>query len=114
MALRPLAILVVTTALLSPALASAQGTPQTLTDLASLILTLFGAATGLLIAFAVVIYFYGIFSNMHAFTEGNPEKFRTYFFWGLVALFVMVSIWGILNMLSQTVFNGNPPGTSSG
>ncbi|MBI5470087.1 hypothetical protein HY968_02080 [Candidatus Kaiserbacteria bacterium] len=99
---------------LLPAVAAAQGAPQTLGELATLVVKLISAATVVLIAFAIVVYFYGIFYNMSTFTEGSPEKLRAYFFWGIIALFIMVSIWGILSLLSQTVFNGNPPGTING
>ena len=97
-----------------PVVTFAQGTPQTLSDLAALVIKLFSAGIVVILAFALVIYFYGIMYNMSTFTEGNPEKMRAYFFWGIIVLFVMVSIWGIINLLSQTVFNGPPPNTSGG
>ncbi len=103
--------LIPATVLLLPLAASAQGAPQTLSELATIVVKLISAATVVLVALAIVVYFWGIFYNMSNFTEGNREQMRAYFFWGIVALFVMVSIWGILSLLSQTVFNGNPPGT---
>ena len=106
--------LLVVTMSIVPLVAFAQGTPQTLSDLAALVVRLFSAGIVVILALALVIYFYGIFYNMSTFTEGNPEKMRAYFFWGIIVLFVMVSIWGIINLLSQTVFNGPPPNTSGG
>ena len=112
--MKTLRLLVPVVVLLVPLIAAAQGAPQTLGELATLVVKLISAATGILVAAAIVVYFWGIIMNMSTFTEGNPEKLRAYFFWGIVALFVMVSIWGILSLLSQTVFNGNPPGTING
>ena len=50
-----------------------------------------------------VVYFWGIWENILEFEEDN-EKRKAYFWWGLVVLFVMVSIWGIINLLKNTIF----------
>jgi|SRR3989344_677549 len=84
--------------------------PQTFRDLAQIIVDLFNNAVLVLITFALVAYFWGIISNMQHFgEEKSNEKLKAYFFWGIIILFVMVSIWGIVNLLEATLF----PGASS-
>lgn len=78
--------------------------PHTFRDLAGLIVTLLDAATGVLIVAGIAVYFYGISTNILKFGEGDAEKLKNYFFWGIIVLFVMVSIWGILQLLRNTLF----------
>ena len=101
----------------TPLLATAANgdAPRTLTDLVNILISLLSYGTGLVITFGIVVYFWGIVWSMKKFGEGDADRFKSYFFWGILALFMMVSIWGILNILQQTVFNSNPndPGQSS-
>jgi hypothetical protein len=34
-------------------------------------------------------------------------ELRTYIVWGILALFLMVSIWGVLQLLQNTLFGGD-------
>ena len=67
-----------------------------------------GIATLILLAF--VVYFYGIASNILRFDEsGKESKDRkglrnAYFVWGITILFVMVSVFGILRIVENTLF----------
>ncbi|HEY4513875.1 MAG TPA: hypothetical protein VJH69_00970 [Candidatus Paceibacterota bacterium] len=69
-----------------------------------------GIATLILIAF--VVYFYGIASNIMNFggeyKKGKDDKVtnlrHAYFTWGIVVLFVMVSVFGILRIVENTLF----------
>lgn len=88
--------------LLSPLAVSAA--PNTFQDLANLIVTILDNATTVLIVLGIVVYFYGISTNILKFGEGDKEKFRNYMVWGVIVLFVMVSIWGILRLLQSTLF----------
>lgn len=88
--------------LLSPL--AAQAAPNTFQDLANLLVTILDNATTVLIVLGIVVYFYGISTNILKFGEGDKEKFRNYMVWGVIVLFVMVSIWGILNLLESTLF----------
>ncbi len=46
--------------------------------------------------------------------EGG-EKVKAYFFWGVIVLFVMVSVWGILQILKASLIgNDQFINTSSG
>lgn len=53
----------------------------------------------LFLAAAVVAFFYGIVQYIWGLREGNGEKAKagsTFMVWGIVALFVMFSVWGII------------------
>lgn len=97
-------------ALPSVALAAA---PRTFSELANLIVSIIDSATGLLVVAGIVIYFYGISTNILKMRDEAGRKAREYMVWGIIVLFVMVSIWGILRLLQSTLF-GSSSGTSSG
>lgn len=95
-----------------PALANAAGTPRTLADVASLALTIIGQATLMLMLAAVAAYFFNISVNMLKLSKGESAEWRSHFVWGVIAVFVMVSIWGIVQILQYTIFT--PGGGSAG
>lgn len=85
-----------------PAMALAAA-PRTWSELVNLLVSIMNAGALTLITLAFVIYFYGISSNILKFGEDTDgEKKRAYFVWGVLILFVMVSIWGILRLLQNT------------
>lgn len=71
-----------------------------------------GIATLLLLAF--VIYFYGIATNILNFggetKKGEDNLKQSYFFWGVIVIFVMVSVLGILRLLQNTLFGDSVRG----
>lgn len=64
----------------------------------------------LIIAASLVIFLYGILRL--SFYDGQKpearEQARKFMFWGIVSLFVMVSVWGLVNILSVTFFGSGP------
>ena len=89
-----------------PAIALAAA-PRTWSELVYSLVSLMNAGAITLITLAFVGYFYGVASNILVFGEDtHGEKRRAYFIWGVIILFVMVSIWGILQLLQKT-FIGN-------
>lgn len=57
----------------------------------------------LLIALAVIVFIWGVLKFiMNAEDSTKREEGRNFIIWGLVGLFVMVSIWGIVNILNST------------
>lgn len=93
-----------------PALAA----PRTFAELANLIVTILNSATGLLILAAIVIYFGGIAMKMRKTGAEDAQGLRTYILWGVVIIFVMVSIWGILELIQTTIFSGDRLNPSTG
>lgn len=56
----------------------------------------------LLIGVAVVVFIYGVLISM--FSEGGEKKEegKQYMFWGIIGIFVMVSLWGLVAILDGT------------
>ncbi len=96
----------------APALAFAAA-PKTFQELAKLLIELINLAIVALVISAIVIYFLGVSTNIMSFSEDGREKLKTYFAWGLAILFVMFSIWGILALLSNTLFPGSINGVAT-
>lgn len=100
-------------ALLATPVVALAAAPRTFLELSDLIVIILDNATMVLIVAGVVIYFYGISTNILNFSEDGYAKVRAYFLWGIIILFVMVSIWGILKILQDTLFgpSSNSPTT---
>lgn len=82
--------------------------PQNFQALAYTIVGILNNGALLLITFGLVVYFWGIASNIgHFGDEKGQEKLKSYFFWGIIIFFVMVSLWGIVNLLQSTLFGGD-------
>ncbi len=99
--------------LMLPVVASAEAA-RNFQELAIDIVDIFDATTAVLIVAGIVVYFYGISTNILNFSDDGGEKVRAYFFWGIIILFVMVSIWGILRLLQSTLFGGSINSPTSG
>ena len=82
--------------------------PRTYHELANYFVTIIDTATGMLIVAGIVIYFFGISTGLVSKGEDAQSKLRIYMLWGLIVLFVMVSIWGILRLVQNTLFMGDP------
>lgn len=56
----------------------------------------------LLIGLGVVVFIYGVLVLM--FSEGGEKKEegKQYMLWGIIGIFVMVSVWGLVNILKGT------------
>src|SRR6185369_11109644 len=80
-----------------PLLASA----ATLLDTLALANTFLNAAIGLFITLAIVIFFWGLIKYLIEVGEKKAEGLQIMFY-GVVAIFVMVSIWGIIRLLQST------------
>ena len=81
--------------------------PRTFQELANVVAYLLDNATAVLIVAGLAVYFYGISINILKFGDEGMEKVRAYFFWGVIVLFLMVSIWGVLRLLQNTLFGGD-------
>lgn len=87
--------------LMFPALAHAQTIGTLIASLQSLIQSLVPVIIGI----ALVGFLYGL--AMYIFKAGDEkatEQGRQMMFWGVIALFIMVSIWGIVQVLQTSLF----------
>lgn len=63
---------------------------------------------GVLIVFATVVFIWGVTKYVAA--GGDAEKItegRNFIFWGLIGLFVIISVWGLVLVINNTL--GIPP-----
>ena len=103
----PIALLALPTVALAAA-------PRNFNELANMFVSILNSATGALVILAIVIYFYGVSTNLWKSGDEDREKLRGYLLWGLIIIFVMVSIWGILEVLQNTLFSGSPANPATG
>lgn len=95
----------------------AMAAPRTFSEAIDLLVTILDTGTGLLVLAGIVVYFWGISTNILKMKDEGSQAFKAYFIWGIIAIFVMVSVWGIIELLQNTLFGGDyysPSGTSSG
>ena len=84
--------------MLLPALVSA----QTLLNTLALVNTFLNALIGLFITLAIVAFFWGLIKYLVNMGSENAKEGIQIMLWGIIAIFVMVSIWGIIRLLQAT------------
>lgn len=102
-------------ALLAPGIVLAA--PTSLKELGYLAVTYINAGIGVTLMLGIVIYFYGVSTSLPKLKSDDSARLQAHFVWGLLALFVMFSVWGILALLRNTLFGGgtyDPLSGSSG
>lgn len=83
-------------------------------SLMQLFLSLLGTFMSLLYAVAFVAFFYGLVQYILN-TEDSKKRAdaNSWMIWSVVALFVMVALWGIVGLLTRT-FGVSPNGAGAG
>jgi hypothetical protein len=89
---------------------AALAAPQTFSELAEFMVRFINAGIGTAIILGLVIYFYGIATGLVNLKGGSTEQLSQRIIWGLIALFVMVSVWGIVGLVRNTLFGGGAGG----
>ena len=56
----------------------------------------------LIISLAVVYFIWQVFRYAIAGNEEDKAKAKTHMIWGIVGIFVMVSVWGLVGILTST------------
>ncbi len=84
-----------------------------ITDLTSLInfftCLFMNTIVPLLMSLAVVGFAYGIIKFfLNPDNEEGKKKGKDFMLWGLIAMFVIVSFWGIIKIFTKTFDTGNP------
>jgi len=72
-------------------------------DVLNILADLINLATPVVVALALLYFFWGL--AQYILNAGNEEKKkdgRNIMIWGLLALFIMVSVWGIINVVRDT------------
>lgn len=90
----------------------------TSTSFASVVAYLIGIINSIipvLAALALLLFMWGVFQYIY---HSGKRKNRDAIMWGLIALFVLFSIWGILRLLNDSIFGTssscNTPGCGAG
>ncbi len=88
-----------------------------LSDVGSFIInTINNVLVPVIFALAFIIFLWGVFQTfiIGATSEEAKEKGKGLMLYGFIGFFVMVSIWGIVNLLTSTVSFGNNTGVTGG
>ncbi len=82
---------------------------QTGNDVSGLISTasgILGSVVPLLITLALIVFFWGLIKYILSSGEGDHKAGRAIMIAGIVSLFVMVSVWGIIRLAQNTLHVG--------
>lgn len=104
------------TAFALPLVSSAVTTVNNVSDVGSFIInTINNVLVPVIFAIAFIVFLWGAFSAfiLGANDDTAKEKGKNLMLWGLIGFFVMVSVWGLVNILTGTV-GGNNSGVSGG
>jgi hypothetical protein len=75
----------------------------TILDTLNLVSTVIGLLVPIIISLALVVFFWGMVVYLAKMGDDTErKKGLQLMIWGVVAIFVMVSIWGIIGLLQST------------
>lgn len=97
--MKKIAVLGLSISAFVPAVALAATVDSVLDKMGNLI----GTATPIIVALALLYFFWGL--ARYILNSGDEEKKaegRNIMIWGIIALFVMISVWGLVNILANT------------
>jgi len=81
------------------------GTPDTFAEVVCLFVSLITAAIPIVAGIALLVFFWGLAKFiLKAGDEGAREEGKQVMKWGIISLFVLVSIWGIVLFFARDFF----------
>ena len=82
-------------------------TPTDFKSLISLFLSYINILIPFVISLTVLLFVWGVFKyvNAGASVDDRTEG-RKFMLYGIISLFVMVSVWGFVNILNTSIFGG--------
>ncbi len=81
------------------------GDTRTLTGIIELLTSIVGATIPIAIALCLLVFFWGIAQSIMSANSGKAEaaaEGRSKMLWGVIALFVIFSLAGLINILDST------------
>jgi ABC-type nickel/cobalt efflux system permease component RcnA len=100
-----LALLLISVA---PSFASAQATD--FKGVVSLLIGLIQSLIPLVVALTLLVFIWGVFQLVRSNSEDSRKEALGIITYGVVSLFVMVSVWGLVAILTSTFFAGQVSG----
>jgi hypothetical protein len=71
-------------------------------------LNILDSALPILFSLALLLFFWGVAG--YIWSEGNAkEDSKKIMFWGIIALFVMTAVWGLVAVIQQSLLGNNNP-----
>ena len=98
-------------------LAAYAATINNISDAGSFVInTINGILVPILFAVAFIVFIWGAFQTFILGAQSSDVKKagQNHMMWGLIGFFVMVSVWGLVNILTGTIGFGNNTGPSGG
>ena len=90
------------------AFAQVSGAVNNVDDILAFVSALLNAVFPVLVALAVIVLIWGIFKFiLNAGDEEARKTGRSMILWGIIGIFLMLSIWGLVNILSSSVSLNN-------
>ena len=89
-----------------PSLASAQAV-TTFEGLVGKIYGMLSSLVPIIVSLTVIVFLWGIFQLVQSNSEDSRKDAIKIITFGVIALFVMISVWGLVAILSNTFFGGN-------
>src|SRR3990167_6991097 len=89
-----------------PAVALAAGISSGIVNILSLISNVIGMLVPILIGLGLLYFLWGVIQYVIAGNEEAKKGAKQVMLYGLLGLFVMVGVWGIINLVGDTVFQG--------
>ena len=84
-----------------------------ISELMALLTNLIKQATLIVAALALLFFFWGLANFIiNAADETKRKEGKQIMLWGIIALFVMVSVWGLVGMLKTTFLKGSSSSTN--
>ena len=81
------------------------GTGSTITDIIFFMINIINQAVVLVMALALLFFFWGVAMFIYnADNEDKKTEGKKVMMWGIIALFVMLFVWQIINILANTFF----------
>jgi|SRR3989344_3587317 len=89
---------------LVPALAFAQvdTSVSSFDDILLFVSRIINSLIPIIISLAVLVFIWGVFRYVVSSDEEAKGKGKNLMIWGIVGIFVMVSVWGLVNVLRNT------------
>ena len=82
--------------------------PSTFAEVICIFLGFIGTTIPIMVGLALLAFFWGLANFiLSAGDEKKLQDGKKLMFWGIIGLFVMVSIWGIINLIYSDFFGGS-------